>query len=191
MLIIPNHYLLLQQERISKGGIIGTAKKGVVAIRFDDYQNIFSKKIYPLLVARGLPCSMALISRFNTQQSWGIGTTWDEVRNWNRNGVEIWSHGTDHKDYTSRGYAGLYSEIVTSKAEIEAQNIKVVGWALPGILTRSKVLPYNGLTKPSDYNSIVGKLLMETYALTEAYAYPPVKDLTNKCISWIKSLYSF
>lgn len=172
--------LLLKNERISKGGVIGTDGKGVVALRFDDYQNIFGKKIYPLLVARGLPCSMALISQFNTKQSWGIGTTWDEVRNWNRNGVEIWSHGTDHKDYSSKGYKGLYSEIVTSKAEIEAQNIKVVGWALPGVPTKSKILPYNGLTKPSDYTGTVGKLLMETYALTEAYAYPPVRILPTR-----------
>ena len=163
--------LLLQQARMSKGGVIGTAGKGVVAIRFDDYQNAFGEKIYPLLLARGLPCSMALISRFNTAQSWGIGTTWDEVRNWNRNGVEIWSHGTDHKDYSRDGYEGLYSQIVTSKAEIEAQNIKVAGWVLPGVAPSTKNLPYNGLTKPSDYNSTVGKLLMQTYALTEAYAY--------------------
>ena len=50
--------------------------------------------------------------------------TWDEVRNWNTNGVEIWSHGTDHKDYRSKDYKGLYSERVTSKAEIKGQNIK-------------------------------------------------------------------
>lgn len=168
---------LLQKERMSKGGVIGTAGKGVVALRFDDYQNIFGKEIYPLLVARGLPCSMSLISRFNTAQSWGRDTTWNEVRDWNRNGVEIWSHGTDHKDYVSKGYAGLYSEIVTSKAEIETQNIKVPGWTLPGVTPTAKDLPYNGLTKPSDYNSTVGKLLMSTYALTEAYAYKPERIL--------------
>ena len=169
--------LLLKQERTSKGGVIGTAGKGVVALRFDDYQDEFGEKIFPLLVARGLPCSMALISRFNTQQSWGLGTTWDEVRSWNRNGVEIWSHGTDHKDYSSKGYAGLYSQIVTSKVEIEAQNIKVVGFALPGVTPSTVNLPYNGLTKPSDYNGMVGKLLMETYAITEAYAYTPPRKL--------------
>ena len=170
-------FRLLQKERMSKGGVIGTNGKGVVAIRFDDYQNIFGKKIYPLIVARGLPCSMSLISRFNTEQRWGMNTTWDEVRHWNRNGVEIWSHGTDHKDYSKKGYKGLYSEIVTSKEEIEAQNIKVVGFALPGVAPSTKNLPYNRLTKPSDYNGTVGKLLMETYALTEAYAYPPKRIL--------------
>ena len=172
--------LLLQKERLSKGGVIGTDGKGVVAIRFDDYQNLFGKKIYPLMVARGLPCSMSLISRFSTEQKWGMDTTWDDVRDWNRNGVEIWSHGTDHKDYSSKGYAGLYSEIVTSKAEIEAQNIKVAGFALPGVAGSTKNLPYNGLTKPSDYNGTVGRLLMETYALTEAYAYPSKRILPTK-----------
>lgn len=136
--LVVKSLLLLQQERKSKGGVIGTSGKGVVSLRFDDYQNVFGKEIFPLLLARGLPCSMALISRFNVTQPWGIGTTWNEVRNWNRNGVEIWSHGTDHKDYSSKGYSGLYSQIVTSKAEIEAQNIKVVGWALPGVTPSTK-----------------------------------------------------
>ncbi|WP_346939963.1 hypothetical protein [uncultured Clostridium sp.] len=66
---------LLEKERMSKGGVIGTAGKGVVALRFDDYQNIFGEKIYPLLEARGLPSSMVLISRFSTSHKWSIGTT--------------------------------------------------------------------------------------------------------------------
>ncbi|WP_179632230.1 polysaccharide deacetylase family protein [Clostridium peptidivorans] len=169
--------LLIQKERMAKGGVIGTSGKGVVALRFDDYQNVFKKKIYPMLVARGLPCSMALISRFNTAQSWGKGTTWDDIREWNRNGVEIWSHGTDHKDYSKSGYSGLYNQIVTSKEEIEVQGIKVVGWALPGVKPSTRNLPYNGLTKPSHYNSTTGRLLMNTYALTEAYVYSPRRVL--------------
>lgn len=165
------------EELKSKGGMIGTAGKGVVSLRFDDYQNAFRDKIYPLLVARGLPCSMSLISRFDTAQSWGIGTTWDDIRDWNRNGVEMWSHGTDHKDYSPYGYKGLYDQIVTSKAEIEAQDIKVAGWTLPGDAPTTRNLPYNGLTKPGDYDSTVGRLLMDTYALTEAYAYLPQRVL--------------
>lgn len=169
--------LLMEKERLAKGGVIGTSGRGVVALRFDDYQNVFREKIYPLLVARGLPCSMALISRFDTAQSWGIGTTWDDIREWNKNGVEIWSHGTDHKDYSKSGYLGLYSQIVTSKKEIEMQGIKVVGWALPGVKPSTRNLPYNGLTKPSHYNSTTGRLLMNTYALTEAYIYNPRRVL--------------
>ncbi len=168
---------LLEKERMSKGGVIGTAGRGVVALRFDDYQNIFGEKIYPLLEARGLPSSMVLISRFSTSHKWGMGTTWDDIKEWNQNGVEIWSHGTDHNDYNKDGDSGLYSQIVTSKEEIEAQDIKVVGWALPGVKPSTKNLPYNGLKKPEDYNSPTGRLLMDTYALTEAYAYKPSRIL--------------
>ena len=162
-----------------KGGVLGTSGKGVVALRFDDYQNIFGTKIYPLLLERGLPASMALISRFNTEQPWGKNTTWNQVREWNKNGVEIWSHGTDHKDYTSKGYAGLYDEIVTSKKEIENQGIKVVGFVLPGVApSNGSTIPlYNSLTKSSDYNSVVGKLITNTYYLSEAYAYPAQRTL--------------
>lgn len=177
---IDNSALLLEKERISKGYVIGTAGKGVVALRFDDYQNVFGEKIYPMLVARGLPSSMALISRFNTSHKWGIGSTWNQVREWNRNGVEMWSHGTDHLDYSKKGYSGLYNQIVTSKEEIQGQDIKVVGWVLPGVSPTTNNLPYNGLTKPSDYNSVPGKLLMNTYALTEAYAYKPSRTLPMK-----------
>ena len=124
------------------------------------------------MVARGLPCSMSLISRFRTAQPWGMKTTWSEVRNWNRNGVEIWSHGTNHKNYTLKKFGSLYDEVVNSKKEIEAQNIKVVGFVLPGVAPIPGQAPlYNGLLKPSDYNSTAGKLLMQTYAITEAYAY--------------------
>lgn len=168
---------LLEKARKAKGGVIGTDGKGVVALRFDDYQNVFREKIYPLLVDRGLPSSMVLISRFNTEQSWGIGTTWDDVRDWNRNGVEIWSHGTDHKDYSKDGESGLYTQIVTSKEEIEAQDIKVEGWVLPGVEPTTSNLPYNGLTKPSDYDSTTGILLRDTYALSEGYAYEPQRTL--------------
>lgn len=172
--VIPkiSYARLVSYDDSRKDGVIGTNGRGVVALRFDDYQDAFGAKIYPLLIERGLPCSMALISRFNTEQPWGKGTTWSQVRDWNRNGVEMWSHGTDHKDYSKKGYEGLYSQIVTSKLEIEKQNIKVVGWVLPGVAPAPNKLPlYNGLTKPSDYDSTVGRLLMQTYSLTEAYAY--------------------
>jgi peptidoglycan/xylan/chitin deacetylase (PgdA/CDA1 family) len=176
---VTGNNLLLQQLAMSKGGRIGTNGKPAVALRFDDWQDAFRTNIYPLLTARGLPCSMALISRFNTAQPWGAGTTWADIKTWNKNGVEIWSHGTDHNDYVPEGYAGLYREVVTSKAEIEAQGLKVQGWAMPGATPLTEATPYNGLTTLSAYSGEVGQLLMETYALTEAYAGRFFRNLTN------------
>mgnify|MGYP001603146066 CR=1 FL=1 len=90
----------------------------------------------------------------------GRKTTWGEVRTWNKNGVEIWSHGTNHDNYTIKGF----------------------GFTLPGVAPEKGQGPlYNGLAKPSDYISPTGKLLMETYAITEAYykntTLGPVKKL--------------
>ena len=172
-LSVTNIDAILEKARLAKGTTIGTSGKGVVSLRFDDYQNVFKTDIFPLLVARNLPSSMALISRFNTAQLWGIKATWTDVHTWNRNGVEIWSHGTDHIDYSPRGYTGLFEQIVTSKDEIENHDIKVVGWALPGVYPKTTSLPYNGLTDIGSYNSDVGRMLMHTYPLTEAYASGP------------------
>lgn len=173
--------LLLQQAQRAKGGVIGTNGKGVVALRFDDYQDAFRTNIYPLLAARGLPASMALISRFNTAQSWGAGTTWADIISWNRNGVEMWSHGTNHNDYIPEGYAGLYREIVTSKAEIEAQGIKCKGWIKPGVTPLTAATPYDGLASLSDWGeSEVGRLIIDNYAISEAYAGGSYRLLPTK-----------
>lgn len=168
---------LINKERTEKGYEIGTDGRAVVSLRFDDYQTIFNHQIYPMLIKRGLPASMVLISRFNTAQRWGKGTTWNDVKKWNENGIEIWCHGTDHKDYDKAGYKGLYEQVVTSKHEIQSHNIKVLGFAQPGTEATTKYIPYNGLTKPSDFNSQAGILLMQNYGLVESSAYAPERPL--------------
>lgn len=168
--------LLLEQARMAKGGVIGTNGKPVIALRFDDGQDAFRTTVYPLLTARGLPCSHALISEFSSQ-SWGSGTTWADVLDWYKNGVEIWCHGKDHKDY--QGFSGLYANIVTAKETIEAQGIKVQGWALPGVTPVYNTAPYNTLNSIDDYESETGRLLMNNYALTEAYAGGKNRFLPN------------
>ena len=169
--------LLLELARRAKGGVIGTNGKAVVALRFDDGQDAFGATVYPLLTARGLPASMALISNF-TSQPWGANTTWANIRTWNNNGIEIWCHGYDHRDY--QGYSGLYKNIVTAKEEIEAQGIKVQGWAMPGVTSVYNTSPYdNVLLTLSDYESETGRLLFNTYALIEADSWGVLRSLPD------------
>ena len=176
--------LLLQQEaRRSKGGVIGVGPNvGVIALRFDDWQNAFKATFLPLLQARGVPASMALISEFSSAV-WGNTTTWNDIRNFNQYGVEIWNHGKDHNDYI--GYAGLYANIVTAKETIEAQGLKVQGFALPGttpIYTteqRGNAIAYNSLSQMADYNSAEGDLIMQTHALSEAYGSGNYREMPN------------
>lgn len=179
--------VLLQQEAArSKGGCIGVGTSvGCVAMRFDDWQNSFKSTFYPLLKARGIPASMALISEFSSAV-WGNTTTWDDIRDFNENGVEIFCHGRDHNDYI--GYEGLYANVVTAKETIEAQAMKVQGFALPGVTEiysteqRGNARPYNGLTAMSDYNSPEGGLIMQTYPISEAYGPGSFREMPNRML---------
>ena len=171
---MPSHYAsILQRDAHRCKGEIGVGNKGVIALRTDDWQDALRTTIQPLLQARGLPFSHAMIDGFQTEQPWGAGTTWANIQSWSQNGMEIWSHGFDHKDYL--GWAGLVRNVVTSKANIEAQGFKVQGFSLPGatpIYTeqqRGCATPYNGLNYLSDYASKEGALICETYPLSEAY----------------------
>nr|MDD6336008.1 polysaccharide deacetylase family protein [bacterium] len=169
-------HLLLQQMRAAKGGVIGTAGKGVIALRFDDMPHLFAKKVLPLLKELGLPCSIALLSRFDRYyRDQNVG--WEDIHAFIQCGVEVWSHSVTHADPSPDGYAGLYREIVTSKEEIARHGIKVMGFVLPGTEQLTAERPYNGLSSLEDYNSDAGRLIMEHYAISDAYAVGSIRPL--------------
>lgn len=148
-----------------KGGRVGTSGKTPIAIRFDDWQDdIISLGIMDLLTARSIPASIALCSRLDTNP-WNQVVTYDDIRTWQRQyGMEIWSHGTDHNSPDPDGYAGLVREIVTSKAEIEAESLRCIGWTMPGVTA-----PGYGsyLLTEADWASDAGRLIQATYGLAE------------------------
>lgn len=150
----------------AKGGVVGTSGKPAVALRFDDDQDdIITHGIIDLLFDRGIPASIALCSELGSNP-WNQVVTWDDLREWNRyKGMEFWSHGTDHNDPSPDGWAGVVREVVTSKEQIEAQGIRCIGWAAPGVGTN----PGYGPPVSSGYNwdTPLGRLLLATYPLTE------------------------
>ncbi len=159
---------LAERAATSKGGSIGVGNKAVISLRFDDYHDAFQANILPLLIARGLPAGFASIDS-RVDQPWFSTTTWDQVRNWNQRGVEIWSHGHDHKDPTPDGDAGLVEQIVTSKAMLEAQGMKVQGWMQPGATpVAPPAVPYGvDMTQIEHlYTSRAGQLILGTYPLS-------------------------
>ena len=155
--------ILTQVESFGKGGVVGTSGRTPIAIRFDDWHDTLGPTVWPLMRERGLPASLACISRRGVN-AWFTTTTWSTVQSWVKEGLEIWSHGTDHLDPAPDGYAGLVREIETSKAELELQKFRVHGFAVPGTSPA-----FWDLYDPSDWKAEYARMLQATYPLIEAY----------------------
>jgi hypothetical protein len=160
-------------------GKIGLSGRTPIALRFDDWQDYFRVNVQPLLAARQLVASLACISHRGAQP-WFVTTTWNDIRAWKLAGLEIWSHGTDHHNPAPNGYAGangLLDQIVQSKADLEAQNLRVHGWAMPGA---PGTLPYGSyLYTLADWESDAGRLVQATYGLVETDMTGPFRHLPS------------
>lgn len=151
----------------AKGGSIGTFGKAVVSIRFDHHLAPLRDTIWPLMVARGLPASVGIVSRWPTGDTFSTGVTWSDLHTMVRDGLEVWCHSATHGDPTT--YAALVDEIVTSKAEIEAQGFKTMGWQVPGVTTTVYTDWQMGTV--ADMYGPVARLVNTNHAFSEGY-YP-------------------
>ena len=182
------HIELMRQDfDFRRRGHVGVGlNKAAIALRFDDWQAPMKSTIRPLMVARQLPFSLVLISRWQ-QFDWGDAATPADISSWVSYGAEVFCHGLDHQDYI--GYDGLYDNVVTAKAEIEAllPTVRVQGFSIPGIDTsygaggvgdpvtpeqRGSAKPYDVLSKPEQWYGPAGRLLMSHYALVESDSGP-------------------
>lgn len=151
----------VDEIRRGKGGTIGTNGKAVVSFRFDHQTDPFRATVWPLMVARALPGSLGVISRSIENPSAvyePTTTTWAQLATMMTQGLEIWSHSCTHTNGTS-----LADEIVTSKAELEARNIRVMGFQQPGNPATYGV-PHTSGDAMSDE---AGRLIRANYGLYE------------------------
>lgn len=173
---------LAQRARMSKGGGIGVpAGVAVFAIRYDDWHDAFNADIYPAHLARGLPAGFATISVLS-EQPWAAATTPTTIKGWNRNGIEIHSHGRDHKDPSPHdllGAGGLADQIITSRATIEGWGVKCQGWMQPGATPLVPgVTPYGtGFGDLASLSSYAAWLIRSTYPLSESYVHGQLRSL--------------
>lgn len=122
----------------SKGGRIGTAGRGVVAIRIDHNMRAMTDIVLPLLAERGIPASQChFVEEMTPQPHYSgddsTGSTWADVQAQALDhGIEVWSHGWTHTD---RSGDGLTQEIVDSRVELETQipRVPVTGFIVPGV----------------------------------------------------------
>ena len=167
----PREALLLATAKAGRSWGIGVGDKPVIALRFDDYHDIFRATVVPLLTARGLPAGHASISNL-TAQPWAAGTTPADVLAYHKQGIEIWSHGLDHNDPTPgdlTGLRGLRDQIIGSKTTIESWGVECQGWMQPGATPVIEgVVPYGGTDEWPHLDQYAYWLVRNTYPLSEA-----------------------
>ncbi|WP_248759124.1 hypothetical protein [Pseudarthrobacter sp. SSS035] len=166
-----HHGRYLDAKR-AKGGVIGTGGKGVVAFRVDHMLDQHRSTTWPILRDRGMSCGLGVVTgaignRLDVEPTL---TTWDELRKMHYEGCEIWSHSATHKDPTPYGTTGglsAYGEIVQPRIDLEAQNLRVMGFQMPGV---TGVLDpnYSGnFTTIEQMGSPNGQMFLANYGLIE------------------------
>lgn len=162
--------LLRQGLTARKGGTIGTAGRGVIALRFDDAPTDFTAKVLPLLQERGLP-----FTRVSTSDS--IASTGETITDTDlsemqdyciQDGGEVWNHGRDHANAT--GDAAIYDNLIGSlhKLREKMPRIPIDCFAPPGgAVTYGGYMPAYAISNWSD--SYAGRLLMAHHALASGY----------------------
>jgi len=166
----PNAAVMMlnhQAMKTAKGGRIGTDGRGAIALRFDDQPQIFEQKVMPLLQELGMFGGRAILgdmSPYYVQH----GASWAKVRASVAAGCEVWCHSMTHGDPTPDGYEGLHREIVASKAIIEGEDIKVMGFMQPGVGQLTDQVPYGGLASIDQYDGDAGRMILNNYALSDA-----------------------
>lgn len=153
------------------GGQIGTAGRGVIALRFDHQNPEFQATILPMLKARGLPYTHAQYAlALSPVQENGYpgdeqtGMSWSQVqKNSINQGGEVFSHSYSHGDTTD-----YHREVVESKQYLEEQmpEVKIDGFAQPGISGNAWDGFATNLDNPAQWRDYAaGRLIRDTYGL--------------------------
>lgn len=166
------HHARYLDAKRSKGGVIGTNGRGVVAFRVDHMLDHHRSTTWPILRDRGIACGLGVVTGAigNKLTIEPTVTTWDELRRMHYEGCEIWAHSATHKDpapYGTTGGLSAYGEIVQPRLDLEAQNLRVMGFQMPGV---------TGVLDPNysgNFNTIEqmgtanGQMLLANYGLLE------------------------
>lgn len=159
----------------SKGGRIGTAGRGVVAIRVDHNMRAMTDIVLPLLADRSIPASQChFVEEMNPQPHYtgddSTGSSWADVQDQALNhGIEVWSHGWTHTD---RSGDGLTQEIVESRTELETQipRVPVTGFIVPGVNGNKWDGFSDRLSDPRVWNTTTaGSLIAANYGTADGH----------------------
>ena len=142
-----------------RGGVIGTAGKGAVALRFSHHTKFFEEKIVPLLKKYRLPWAQVI-----NPGNHGTGNdtmTWENLtREVHETGGEIWDHGQTHSNFTSE--SGADYELGTSLEDLRAAmpSVHIDCFAAYG---SGDMMGLKGWDTPEKFATYGGKILLSKY----------------------------
>lgn len=163
----PAHDLIRQGISARKGGRIGTAGKGVIALRFDDAPDEFVAKALPLLEARGLPFTRVTTSESVNGVPLPSGT-FPDMQNYSiQFGGEVWNHGRTHGEASG---AELTPEISGALDTLRAAmpRLPIDCFAPPGgSISWGGYMPSNSVENYT--TTIAGQMIMRLHGLVTGY----------------------
>lgn len=161
------HDLLRQGIQARKGGRIGTAGRGVIALRFDDAPAEFVAKVLPLLEERGLPFTRVTTSESVNGVDLPAGT-FDDMQDYSiAFGGEVWNHGRTHGEASG---AELTPEISGALDTLRAAmpRLPIDCFAPPGgSISWGGYMPSNSVENYT--TTVAGQMVMNLHGFVTGY----------------------
>lgn len=163
------HDLLRQGIEARKGGRIGTAGRGVIALRFDDAPAEFVSKVLPLLEERGLPFTRVTTSESINGVDLPAGT-FEDMQDYSiQFGGEVWNHGRTHGEASGAELDGEISGALDTLREAMPR-IPIDCFAPPGgSISWGGYMPSNSVENYT--TTVAGQMVMNLHGLVTGY-YP-------------------
>lgn len=161
------HDLYRQGIQARKGGRIGTAGRGVVALRFDDAPAEFVAKVLPLLEARNLPFTRVTTSESVHGEALPEGT-FDAMQDYSiQSGGEVWNHGRTHGESSGTALdAEISGALDTLKTAMP--RIPIDCFAPPGgSISWGGYMPSNSVENYT--TTVAGQMIMNLHGLVTGY----------------------
>ena len=159
-------------------GPVRTGGKAAVALVFDHGTAKFKELIYPEILRRRIPVTLALnATTLDPDYKLAIhesGTTWDDVKTWFNSGlVEVANHSRTHRGVS--GYDNLYAEVITGRDELSEKlgGIRIDSWVQPA--PGGGEPDYDGFGVGANsalyYKTDMGKLIVAGHAVATGSVY--------------------
>lgn len=160
--------MLVSAFTARRAGVLGTAGRPPVSLRFDHGLVNFGTIVLPLLRKYSLPWSQAVNP--GTIDDASNASSYAQLQGWALNdGGEVWNHGRDHLG--ASGYTGITNQILTSLTMLQTgmPALAVEGWAPPGLAAGEfdGFAPMNTAEQHAD--TYAGRLVLAYHAAVAGY----------------------